>query len=426
MENKTFQISYDSFISHIYKFKLKLSDFNAYQIGQFKLKFPNDVLNLSKVDGVDFSKDFIHNFCNLLDHYVKLKSKEKIFIEDCLFVKISELLDFFKVPNFKFSFDNGQQATFSKEQLKLFGDFLNESSIAIENGTNILSSINNTQNTSTNNTRLTRSLENIEPSAFVNFEDSKDFISSLFNKKFRYENHLKIIETHLANGTTPSNLFYCKFPLPQLWDDAEYINEYNNLIVNFQKDSLNLSKKHFEKRSNIINNKMTAISDNLKEKNSNLDIVSKIANLHDKSLDSLKDNFRNSNERALRAKAIPFKVGQKRKKLRFSQNNETIEISPNESFQNSSHNNSSISSNSTSRSILRNNNQRNNKRHRSSSSNRSFNNSSNRNNNYSRNRSTNKTTTHRNNDNRQTRHTNHSNSYNRNSSSFNPYQRQTN
>jgi len=385
----------------------------VYQYGQFKTKFPNDKDVLSKINNVDFSKDFIHNFYIIFEHYKTIKSNERIFSEDCLYIKVIELLDFFKLPSFEFAFENGPKS-FNQSQKALFDNFIRESAIAIENGSNLLLNLNN-QNISSNS-NFRKSLNDIQPTAFVNFNDSRDFISSLFNKKFRYQNHLKIIKTHFDNNTTPSKLFYRNFPAPQFFDDADYIKEYNDLITEFQKSCLNLSKKYFERRFEIIESKLFEIKENLEKVNSSDNIEHKFKDLHDSSLKNLDEYFKKSNDRALRAKAVPFKVGQVfSKKIKFSKHNNTKEFHHNDSINyDTTANNTSMSSTSTSRSILRNNNRSNTSRQRGQNSfyRNTENNSRSNNNSNSYNRST---TSHNN------RYFNNSRN-SQNNYSFNPYQ----
>ena len=188
---------------------------------------------------------------------------------------------------------------------------------------------------------------------------------SWFKKSFLYQKHYssifenpktKILIKILRPSSRKRTCIY-QFPEPQFTDYLEYITEYNEIVMKFQTSSMELSKKQFQKRLDLINDKLTEIKRNLVEKNQNENIEEKLHNLNESSLNDLKDYFKKSNERANRAKSYPFKVGHKIKnRLRFSKRNHTKEFNPNHTIDSDySINNTSSMSNSTNRSILRSN-----------------------------------------------------------------------
>ena len=74
-----------------------------------------------------------------------------------------------------------------------------------------------------------------------------DKIYFYFHKKTRYENHIKILKSHLSSKTTPACYFYKRFPTPFLPYNNSYVNEYNNLIKNTQIQIICLNLSYLEK-----------------------------------------------------------------------------------------------------------------------------------------------------------------------------------
>jgi hypothetical protein len=62
----------------------------------------------------------------------------------------------------------------------------------------------------------------------------------LLNKIVRFRNHLAIAKIHTNNGTTPSSLFFNRFPKPFFPHVKDFIDKYNLIIENFQKETMQL------------------------------------------------------------------------------------------------------------------------------------------------------------------------------------------
>ncbi|CAF0829065.1 unnamed protein product [Brachionus calyciflorus] len=69
------------------------------------------------------------------------------------------------------------------------------------------------------------------------FKDIKHWIRRFLVK----ENNIKLIESHIKNGTTPSQLFFDKFPTPFLNYDSIFVENYNKIIQKAQIEILNES-----------------------------------------------------------------------------------------------------------------------------------------------------------------------------------------
>ena len=152
-----------------------------------------------------------------------------------------------------------------------------------------------------------------------------------------------MFNSHLANKTTPSALFYNKFPEPFLNDDFEYVKQYNDLISVFQSDVLALSKSFLEKRIKTLESKLNDIKSNLIENNADSDINNSFAQIITQQNTILRERFEKANAKACRAKSIPFVSGKKTKKA-----NNTASSTTNQSFTSGTSFSSSILRNSRS------------------------------------------------------------------------------
>ena len=108
------------------------------------------------------------------------------------------------------------------------------------------------------NDELVESLRNDK-----NFRDLKHWIRRVLVK----ENNIKLLEFHLNNETTPSQLFFDKFPTPFLNFDSEFVEAYNNIIKNTQRqiitESIKRLKIQIEFLKNNIQNGKTHFDSNI-------------------------------------------------------------------------------------------------------------------------------------------------------------------
>jgi hypothetical protein len=54
-------------------------------------------------------------------------------------------------------------------------------------------------------------------------------IKNTTHQLLRYKNDIRLYETHMKNGTTPSELFYCRLPHPILPENRKFVENYNNI-----------------------------------------------------------------------------------------------------------------------------------------------------------------------------------------------------
>ena len=291
------------------------------------------------------------------------------------------------------------------------GSFTNEHIEILQTALSQLNSRSAQIHASNQQTRTRKqTLEDIEPSKFINFNESKDFLMSLMDKSERYKHHINVVDTHLKRKnekgesikSTPASLHFNRFPTPFLSDDADFIQKYNKIIEDFQEKTMNLMLERLSSRVSIIDSKLAAIKVNL-VKSGNQDIINEsFKSLEETTAKNLADRFRTSLEKVYRSRHIPFTVGYKQfkrsRKVNFSPTSTTAVSSLN-----SSQASVSSSFSTSSRGILKNNSQP----------------SSNRNSTASHHPSKHRQNHHPSSSHRKTSH-----SYNK--SSFNPYSTQTN
>ena len=148
----------------------------------------------------------------------------------------------------------------------------------------------------------------------------KDFnykrIRSLIGRIEKKENDIKILQFHLNNDTTPSQLFYKNFPEPFLSHDSIFIERYNNFIHETQKGMINLSITRLSEQVNLLK------ENQLKHKNelvknfseNNIEKINELlSELEKKQIEIFKNDFTKADEKAKRIVARPFVVKQSKK-----------------------------------------------------------------------------------------------------------------
>ena len=232
MDNSSlkFMLAYDSFIRYIYvSYSSDWTKLKKASLAQFSSKYPADVQLLDETAvNLSFKENFFEWFVEIFLNFVHLKSSEPPCATDTLVYKVSVIIDKFTQNDFQIE----NLGNFNEKQI----DFLKNALAQLNNRSSNQQSSQQHQNKKKKST-----LEDIKPSQFIDFNVSKDFISSLMNKELRYKHHLRIIEAHRskkdANGlpmkSTPASLFFNRFSRPFLSDDLVYVEEYNKLIENF-------------------------------------------------------------------------------------------------------------------------------------------------------------------------------------------------
>jgi hypothetical protein len=228
----------------------------------------------------------------------------------------------------------------------------------------------------------------IEKSLPNNFEDAFWLFDIQYGKLLTNENHIKIFQTHQNQKTCTPALLWSNFPTPFLPFDSDYIDEYNEAILDFQLKALNLGIKYCKIRAETNVKTINAY----KEKYINTDkIDEKIDNIKAKKEKNLKSKFDSENERVLGFKRQLIRVLDKENKndnyLNQTQYRRGSHSTPNSQNKSRtfSENRNKRHDRSRSASNNRNNNRRTNNNNRNNNKNRRSNNYNNNRNNNTRN-----------------------------------------
>jgi len=293
-----FLTNYEALISYLLQFSTDWSKFNPYQFDN-NLSKKNIIGVLDSFTETKVTKDdFYQWFVELFLKFIELRPKNLSLFDDGLALKVLSFINTISKNNFKCGLGAG---VFSPEQIETLNSSAKNITSTTQSETNL-----------ENNHR--RELKNLIVDDFVDVDECKSFIMSLMNKIERYKHHLNIYEIHKNQGSTPSSLFFSRFSPPFLSDDSEFVEEYNNLIREFQKLVMTLITKFLNNRLNIAESKLTEIKDNLIKSNANeLNAIStidqKLANYLEITKNSLEDKFKFSVEKARRCENRPFIAG---------------------------------------------------------------------------------------------------------------------
>jgi hypothetical protein len=137
------------------------------------------------------------------------------------------------------------------------------------------------------------------------FVKARGYLKKIFNKTARYENHIKLLQTHLENGTSPPSLFFKRFPRPMLIDDDEFVDWYNDSILKWQEIIMLKLIETLKSRIFDLFKEITKLKAILKDEEK---LNDKLNNLNEIVLNELKHNFNIKNEQTLNCKIIKYKV----------------------------------------------------------------------------------------------------------------------
>jgi hypothetical protein len=134
---------------------------------------------------------------------------------------------------------------------------------------------------------------------------NQELYNKLFNiadKMHRYNEHIRIAETHLENGTTPPSLFFNRFPVPFLADDQAYLDVYNDLCEDFQHKALKQNIFSLQSRIATLGEELN----NLKHKHNIPEDF--FIQLESKVKNKLQDIFERNSNKCLRANVVKWSV----------------------------------------------------------------------------------------------------------------------
>ena len=189
----------------------------------------------------------------------------------------------------------------------------NNSQLTNESLAILLSSLKNDLVVSLDTTINNRISAELEKHLGINRELTSDQVEKYqirmgetYSKILKKENAIKILESHIKANTTPKDLMHKFYPPPHLKDDPIFLERYNQLICEIQKDTMKLIIVRHNEKIKILQNDFKVFKDVLKYHLNNIEEFSKEVIKNEER--NLLADFEQSNKKCLEAKAEPFKI----------------------------------------------------------------------------------------------------------------------
>jgi hypothetical protein len=308
MTTTDFNTAFKSFINYFLQYKDNYSLLTPTAFGAFKRTFPSTYTKLMEsnnnthIDKTNFFDSVLNLIIKFNAETIEtssssfLKSFENFptFINDITNAEKMKLVCIDKHADENhgvFKFDDQCSLNTFRE------NFLHKINMQDENNELFLlrEKINRLETNQSNSSNIQTSQR--ERNLPENFDDAFWLFDIQYGKLLTNQNHINIFNTHLTQKTCTPPLVCSNFPTPFLPFDSDYINEYNDLILEFQQKALKLGIKYCEKRVTVNNDTINTYktkytnTDNLNEKLNDIKI---------KKERKLKSKFDSENERVLR------------------------------------------------------------------------------------------------------------------------------
>ena len=144
----------------------------------------------------------------------------------------------------------------------------------------------------------------------LNTKDGKT-LKYKFEKQLKFQNHLTIFKIHKDKDTTPASLFYNNFPRPFFGFDEQYVEKYNQIIVDFQNNTMQLIEETINAKLEILNNEIETTLNTIKQTDETFDEET-IGDLNNYILKNeetnLKAYFMENKYKAQRCKRLKYEV----------------------------------------------------------------------------------------------------------------------
>lgn len=156
----------------------------------------------------------------------------------------------------------------------------------------------------------------------ISWFEKQDFCKTLHfkvNKLLRYRHHCKLVEIYRRRDSTPSSLYYNRFPRPFFCDDEAFIDKHNKIVKKCQEEFMMLISETLdsklvaiENEINELENETTLASALVKHK---LDFKLVCAAVLESEGDYLEEWIQKMTNRAERSESRPFMVFTKERQL---------------------------------------------------------------------------------------------------------------
>ncbi len=135
-----------------------------------------------------------------------------------------------------------------------------------------------------------------------------------YQSYIKQENHIKVLESHLKNDTTPESISHNRFPKPYhvFNNDAYYIAKYNEIIETAQKSMMELAIDRFHKALKVTKADIDLFKNVLSYHVEDIEITSK--DIHDMSLKAVQKDIDSSHVKANKSTKKPFNTARSTEK----------------------------------------------------------------------------------------------------------------
>ncbi|CAF0963366.1 unnamed protein product [Brachionus calyciflorus] len=250
-----------------------------------------------------FIEDLTENLIRLLTHFDStVLSKEKNFYSNKKYDNIFQLIDVLSkdeatIHTHKLSFcEIFLLKNFKSKFLSAFNDKNDQSCLPVQ------SQSFNSNDVATQDSNLNKNIANAE------FYRVNNQIRNLYRNKLWTNFTISMFNRHLEKGTTPSALFYDKFPRPYLSKDKDFVEGYNKIIERTQIEIINLCISHLSKRIDSMDIELKNIQTKLKSFFQEDELAKKFDDIESKEEFHLRPNMKKSMEKVNNIYAKKFEV----------------------------------------------------------------------------------------------------------------------
>lgn len=299
-----FETSFLKLIEFLSKYLTDLKNFNGQTLGSFKRSYPEQYEILKNFLNKEiFIEDLVENLIRLISHFdSNVLAKEPNFYTNKKYDILFQLIDTMSkddsvIHNHKLSFC---EIYVFKNFKSKFLSFFNNSENQTNSQQNI--QINNSSVESSTNLSINKNVANAE------FYRVNNQIRNIYKNKIWTNFTVSMFNRHLEKGTTPSALFFDKFPRPFLSRDKDFVKEYNEIIEKAQKEIMNLCIKYLSNRIDTMDTDLKNIHEKLRPYFEKDELDSKFDEIESREEYHLRPKMKKSMEKVNRIYAKKFEV----------------------------------------------------------------------------------------------------------------------
>jgi len=248
-----FKEAFLKFIEYVHSYLNDWENFNGNKWGSFKSSYSSQYDNLKSIVGNEIMfDDLLQHIAQLTSHFFdQVLSKESNFYQNKDYDKLFRLIDFL----------SSESATFKRNKLTfcelfIFKNFKSKILSPFHN-VNLQSSQVNSQNISSQFLQTNSHEKNVQ------FYKHNNKLRSLYNEKVWLSFSVGLFGKHISRGTTPPALFFDKFPAPYLPKNKSFVEKYNDIVMNTQKQIMELCVSTLSNRLSDIDAELAKIKEEI-------------------------------------------------------------------------------------------------------------------------------------------------------------------